>query len=400
MTQHNDQRRIVVLGAGYTGMMCAVRAARRTRGQGGRVTLVNPSTRFTERLRMHQIATGQQLADLSIPEVLADTGIEFVQGWASGIDPVQRTVRVDTADGVRLMEYDTLVYAIGSVTDTSTVPGVDVHGYTLNSPAAAARLAARLAQVPAGTVAVCGGGLTGVEAATEIAESHPGVHVVLLSRDVPGAMMSDRARAYLNRALDRLGIVVRAGVEVTKVLPDAVELAGGELVPVDACLWTTGFVASPLAAQAGFTVDRHGRIVVDATLRSVSHPSTYAIGDAAAIGQSWGMIHGTCQSGIPSGAYAADAIAGRLRGREVKPFRFGYIHQPVSLGRRDAVIQFTRADDSPRRWFLTGRWAVAYKEFVTSSPMSTYRLSKRVTIPTAALAARGGRANRHGGAAA
>jgi NADH dehydrogenase len=400
MTQHNDQRRIVVLGAGYTGMMCAVRAARRTRGHGGQVTLVNPSTRFTERLRMHQIATGQQLADLSIPEVLADTGIEFVQGWASGIDPVQRTVRVDTADGVRLLEYNTLVYAIGSVTDTSTVPGVDLHGYTLNSPAAAARLAARLAQVPAGAVAVCGGGLTGVEAATEIAESHPGVHVVLLSRDVPGAMMSDRARAYLNRALDRLGIVVRAGVEVTKVLPDAVELAGGELVPVDACLWTTGFVASPLAAQAGFTVDRHGRIVVDATLRSVSHPSTYAIGDAAAIGQSWGMIHGTCQSGIPSGAYAADAIAGRLRGREVKPFRFGYIHQPVSLGRRDAVIQFTRADDSPRRWFLTGRWAVAYKEFVTSSPMSTYRLSKRVTIPTAALAARGGRANRHGGAAA
>jgi hypothetical protein len=41
---------------------------------------------------------------------------------------------------------------------------------------------------------------------------------------------------------------------------------------------------------------------------------------------------------------------------------------------------------------------VAYKEFVTSSPMTTYRISKRVTIPGAALSARGGRANRHGGA--
>jgi NADH dehydrogenase FAD-containing subunit len=132
----------------------------------------------------------------------------------------------------------------------------------------------------------------------------------------------------------------------------------------------------------------------------VSHPSTYAIGDAAAVRQAWGTIHGTCQSGIPSGAHAADAIARRLRGREAKPFRFGYIHQPVSLGRRDAVIQFTRADDSPRRWFLAGRLAVAYKEFVTSSPMTTYRLSKRLTIPTAALSARGGRANRHGGGAA
>jgi NADH dehydrogenase FAD-containing subunit len=130
----------------------------------------------------------------------------------------------------------------------------------------------------------------------------------------------------------------------------------------------------------------------------VSHPSTYAIGDAAAIRQSWGTIHGTCQSGIPSGAYAADAVARRLHGRKVKPFRFGYIHQPVSLGRRDAVIQFTRADDSPRRWFLTGRMAILYKEFVTSSPPTTYRLSRRLNVPAAALSARGGRANRNGGA--
>jgi NADH dehydrogenase FAD-containing subunit len=400
MAHHTDQHRIVVLGAGYTGMMCAIRVARRTRGDRPRVTLVNPSGRFTERLRMHQIATGQHLADVSIPDMLAGTGVEFVQGWASRIDPATREVRVDTVDGQRLLEYDSLVYAIGSVTDATTVPGVDAHAYTLNSPQVAARLAARLAEIAQGTIAVCGGGLTGIEAATEIAESHPAVRVVLLTRDVPGSMMSERARGYLARALDRLGIQVRAGVEVIKVQPDAVELAGGELVPVDACLWTTGFVARPLAAEAGYAVDRHGRIVVDATLRSVSHPSTYAIGDAAAIRQTWGTVHGTCQSGIPSGAYAADALARRLRGRRVRPFRFGYIHQPVSLGRRDAVIQFTRADDSPRRWFLTGRLAVLYKEFVTSSPETTYRISKRLNVPAGALSARGGRANRRGGAAA
>ena len=398
MAQHQNRRRIVVLGAGYTGMMCAIRVARRTRRHGGQVTLVNPSARFTERLRMHQLATGQDLPEVSIPDLLAGTGVEFVQGWATRIDPDTHEVRVDTVDGARRLAYDTLVYAIGSVTDVSAVPGVEAHAFTLNSPGEAARLATRLAERPAGTVAVCGGGLTGIEAATEIAESHPGVRVVLLSRDVPGSMMSARARGYLDRALDRLGVEVRPGVEVTKVLPDAVQLAGGELVPVDACLWTTGFVARPLAAGSGFAMDRSGRILVDPSLRSVSHPSTFAIGDAAAIRQSWGTIHGTCQSGIPSGAFAADAVARQLRGRGAKPFRFGYIHQPVSLGRRDAVIQFTRADDSPRRWFLTGRLAVLYKEFVTSSPPTTYRLSKRLNVPAAALSARGGRANRHGAA--
>jgi NADH:ubiquinone reductase (H+-translocating) len=396
MRRTRNEHRIVVLGAGYTGMMCAIRTARRTRHHGGKVTLVNPSRRFTERLRMHQIATGQQLADHQIPDLLAGTGVDFVQGRATRIDPDRREVHVDTAGGDRLLVYDTLVYAIGSVADTTTVPGADTHAYTLDDPHAAARLAARLTEIPEGTVAVCGGGLTGAEAAAEIAESHPGVRVVLLSRDVPGSMMGDKARAYLNRALDRLGVTVRARVEITKVLPGEVELAGGEVVDVDACLWTTGFIAPPLAAESGLTVDPRGRIVVDATLRSVSHPSVYAIGDAAAIRQGWGTIHGTCQSGIPSGIHAADAIARQLAGRKSRPFRFGYIHQPVCLGRHDAVIQFTHPDDIPRRWYLTGRWAIAYKEFVTSSPPVTYAVSRRFNVPAAALSARGGRANRGG----
>jgi NADH dehydrogenase len=61
----------------------------------------------------------------------------------------------------------------------------------------------------------------------------------------------------------------------------------------------------------------------------------------------------------------------------------------VSLGRRDAVIQFTHADDTPRRWFLKGRAAIVYKELVTRSPLPAYRLSKRLTVPAAALSSRG-----------
>ncbi|MGP3959122.1 NAD(P)/FAD-dependent oxidoreductase [Nonomuraea sp. 3N208] len=388
---------IVVLGGGYTGVMSAVRLARRIRHADARVTLVNPTDRFTERLRLHQLATGQPLADYRIPELLKGTGVEFVQGRATRIDPNRREVQVASAGGERLVAYDYLVYAVGGVTDTTSVPGVDMHGYTLDSPAAAARLAERLAELESrggGTVAVAGAGLTGVEAAAEIAESYSALHVMLLGRDEPGSMMGPKARRYLSRALERLGVEVRACAEVTKVLPDAVELTGGELVPVDALLWTAGVVAAPLAEEAGLTVDAKSRVVVDATLASVSHPSVYAIGDAAAIRQAWGEIHGTCQSGIPTGAHAADTIARRLRGKKAMPFRFGYIHQPVSLGRRDAVIQFTRPDDSPGRWHLTGRAAVLYKEAVTSSPPATYRISRWVSIPTRALARTGGRASR------
>jgi NADH dehydrogenase, FAD-containing subunit len=390
---------IVVLGGGYTGIMSATQLVRRTRRAGARVVLVNPSDRFTERMRLHQTATGQTLADHRIPELLKRSGVEFVRGRATRIKPAQRQVHITGPDGrEQVLRYDYLVYAVGSRTDTS-VPGVDAHAYTLDgAERSAGHLAERLAELSrrgSGTVAVVGAGLAGVESAAEIAESHPKLQVVLLGRDEPGAGMNPKARAYLHRTLDRLGVRWRGGAQVTKVLADGVELAGGETVPADVVLWTAGVVAPPLAREAGIAVDDKDRVVVDATLASVSHPSVYAIGDAAAIRQSWGMVHGTCGSGIPSGVHAATSIARRLRGKKAKPFRFGYYHQPLSLGRRAALIQFTRADDSPGRWYLTGRLAARYKETVTSSPPMFYRMSKRMAIPTRFLLVRtGGRANR------
>ncbi|WP_328993354.1 FAD-dependent oxidoreductase [Kribbella sp. NBC_01245] len=376
---NHHPHRIVVLGAGYTGMLAAVRLARRTRKLDVEITLVNPSARFTERLRMHQIAAGQELADHRIPDLLAGAGVEFVQGWATSIDTVGQRVLVDDTTALR---YDTLVYALGSSTATDIVPGAADHAWTLNDPRTAHRFSEQLAAVAAdgGKVAVCGGGLTGIEAAAEIAENHPGLTVTLISGSRPGAMMGDKARAYLNKALDRLGVVREIGHAVTKVLPDAVELANGELVAADLVLWTAGVRVSPLAAQAGIETDARGLIVVDPGLRSVSHPNIHAIGDAAAVRQPWGQIHGTCQSGLPTAAYTADAIARELRGKQVKPFRFGYFHQPVSLGRKDAVIQFTNADDTPGRFHLTGRVAVKYKEAVSSSPVPTFKLSRKLTM--------------------
>ncbi|OQR65780.1 FAD-dependent oxidoreductase [Streptomyces maremycinicus] len=387
----NNGHHIVVLGAGYTGMFSAVRLARRTRRTGVKITLVNPSSRFVERLRMHQLASGQELTVHQIPDLLAGTGVTFVQGTATAIEPEARRI---TVDGAGILRYDTLVYAMGSSTDTSTVPGADAHAFTLDGPEIAGRFAARLTEIAAsgGTVTVCGGGLTGIEAATEIAESHPGLNVTLISRDEPGSMMGPEARAHLHGALHRLGVTLTTGSRVVEVLPDAVQLADGRLVRSDACLWTTGVKVSPLATDAGIATDDRGLVLVDATLRSVSHPEIHAVGDAAAVRLAWGQLHGTCQSGLPTAQYTADTIARLVRGRAVKPFRFGYFHQPVSLGRRDAVIQFTKADETPRRAHLTGRSAVAYKELVSGSPLTTYRFSKRMYVTT--IISKGGRATR------
>ncbi|MFE9559148.1 NAD(P)/FAD-dependent oxidoreductase [Streptomyces sp. NPDC006703] len=382
---------VLVLGAGYAGLSAAIQLAARTRKRGNlRVTLVNPYDSFTERLRLHMTATGQETAEMNIPELLEGTGAAFVRGWVTAVDAAAKTVRIDDD---RVLHYDTLVYGLGSIADTVAVPGVDDHAYTLNSPEDAALFADRLALLGRGTVVVGGSGLTGIEAAAEIAERHPELEVVLLGRQEPGASMHPKAKAHLDAALARLGVRVRSGIDVIKVLPDGVELADGSGIAAAAVLWTSGTRVSPLAGAAGLTVDERGRVVTDSALRSLSHPDVYAVGDAAAVPQGYGVIHRTCQSGMPTGVHAALSVLRTLAGKEPKPFRFGYYHTPVSLGRNDGVVQFTHPDDSPRRIVVTGRRAAKYKETVSAAPWATFVRMKKMPA-SGALWPHGGRYSR------
>lgn len=382
--------KIVVLGAGYAGLMALTGVVGRIKGRDDvQVTLVNPSERFTERLRLHQVAAGRPVADFKIPEMLEGTGVKLVKGWVTGFDAATRTVRVDDE---HILTYDTLVYALGSVTDTA-VPGADEHAYTLDNAQSATLLAKRLADPAVKTVAVCGNGLTGVEAAAEIAEAHPGLTVELLGRGESGADLGPKAKAYLDATLDRLGVRSRTGVEIVKVLSDSVALAGSDSVAADLVVWTSGVHVSPLPKAAGLEVDERGRVITDASLRSVSHPDVYAVGDAAAVRQGWGELHGTCQSGMPTGAHAGMSIVRELNGKQPKPFRFGYVHIPLSLGRGDALVQFTKPDGTPRRWSLRGKRAVWYKETVSSSPWPSCRRMMRHPA-TASVWPHGGRYTR------
>jgi NADH dehydrogenase FAD-containing subunit len=192
--------------------------------------------------------------------------------------------------------------------------------------------------------------------------------VVLVSWPQPGSWLSPRAQKYLRAAFDRLTIEVRSGVRVEEVKEDCLLLAGGTTLPFDGCIWAGGFRVPDLARETGLTVNEGGRVLVDSTLRSLSHPEVYAIGDAAAASGTWGeCVAMGCRSGGFTGPYVADAIADRLAGRTPKDFGFRYSHECISLGRRDAVIQFLNADESPHNAILTGPLAVRYKEVVLRS---------------------------------
>ncbi|MEV6018240.1 MULTISPECIES: FAD-dependent oxidoreductase [unclassified Streptomyces] len=360
------QHRIVVLGAGYTGATAAGRLARRLHREDVTITLVNPEPDFVERVRMHQLATGQELRPRPLGEMFAGTGVELKIARVTAVDVDRRTVGVTGADGPAELVYDTLVYALGSGWNDGGVPGAAEHAHEIAGRPGARRLRERLDALDAGLpVVVVGGGLTGVEAVTEIAEMRPDLHVSLAAHGALGDWLSDKGRAHLRKVTGRLGIEVHEHAAVTAVTPDAVTIADGRSLPAAVTVWTTGFAVHPIARATTLETTEHGRIKVDATMRSVSHPDVYAVGDAAlAAGPQGKPLRMSCASGVPMAWQAADAIAARLAGTKVPRVSIRYFQQCVSLGRGEGLIQFVTADDRAVDRALTGRTAALYKELI------------------------------------
>ncbi|WP_086561074.1 NAD(P)/FAD-dependent oxidoreductase [Streptomyces africanus] len=365
------QHRIVVLGAGYAGAIAAGRLARRLHREDVAITLVNAEPDFVERVRMHQLGAGQDLRPRPLGEMFAGTGVALKIAKVTGVDVDRKAVAVVDASGpgepeAGELEYDTLVYALGSGWNDQGVPGAAEHAHQIAGRPGALRLRERLARLDAGTsVVVVGGGLTGLEAATEIAEARPDLDVALAARGELGDWLSPKGRRHLRKVFDKLGITVHEHALVTGVEADRVGTAGGETIPAAVTVWTTGFAVHPIARATTLDVTDTGRIVVDGTMRSVSHPDVYAIGDAAlAMGPGDKPLRMSCASGTPMAWQAADAIAARLTGGKLPNVPLRYFNQCISLGRGDGLIQYVTADDRSVRAALTGRLAAVYKELV------------------------------------
>ncbi len=387
MRNHRPKHRIVVLGAGYAGSYVAGILARRVSSKDAEITVVNAESDFVQRLQLHRIAAGHEIAAPQLTEVFAGTPIQLRVARVTAIEPEHRIISVADGDGGGEIEYDTLLYALGSRVADHGVPGVAEHAYDVAGRPSALRLRERLdtleQQADVGTVLVVGDGFTGIESATEIAESRPGLSVTLLGRGELGSQLSDGARRHLRQSCDRLGITVLEHMSVEAVDANGVRCADGSMIASDATVWTGGFAVHPIAAASGLEISPTGRIVVDRTMRSVSHPNVYAAGDSVhAMGDNGHPLPMSCGSAGFTGRQAVEAIVARLTGREVPTTDLPFKLVHVSLGRRDAILQTYDVDAQPKPKYTGGRWAARTKAAIVKGSLwgsahPTYGMPKR-----------------------
>src|SRR5258708_1162581 len=177
LTAQSPHTSVVVIGAGYAGLLLTARLAGKAPKRTVGITLVSEADTFTERVRLHQLATNQTIQVRPIAEVLRGTGVRFVRGRVTTIAPERHEITIEDRQQTQRLRYDYLVYALGSLTDRQRVPGVAEHAYTLapRGPLSAAALRAVLPAVAArgGTVIVCGAGPPGTATAAELAAACP-----------------------------------------------------------------------------------------------------------------------------------------------------------------------------------------------------------------------------------
>ncbi|WP_040690375.1 NAD(P)/FAD-dependent oxidoreductase [Nocardia vinacea] len=359
------KHRIVVLGAGYAGAITAGRLAKRLHRDDVEITLVNADPEFVERIRMHQLASGQDLPVRPLRDLFAGTGVQVRIARVTAVDVDRKTIDL-TGENIG---YDTLVYALGSTIADYGVPGVAEHAHNVAGKQAALRLRARLNELRAGeTALIVGGGLTSIEVAAEIAEARPDLEVAIAARGGVGDWLDEKAQRHLRGAFERFGITVHEHADVTRVTANGVITRSGQDIPAQMTVWTAGFTVHPMAAATTLAVSDSGRIVVDATLRSVSHPDVYAVGDAAhAEGVGGKPLRMGCATANPMAWQGADAMAARLTGRKVPDAPIGYASQCISLGRRDGIIQKVTPDDQPTSKVVTGRMGARIKELICAA---------------------------------
>ncbi|OKH74501.1 pyridine nucleotide-disulfide oxidoreductase [Mycobacterium sp. SWH-M5] len=353
---------IVVIGGGYAGVLAANRLQK---AKDAIITLINPRPEFVERIRLHQMAAGNHSATAGYDTLLGER-VRLLVDSALRIDAPIRQVQLASGD---VVDYDYLLYAVGSTGGVpSSVPGAAEHAHPLSEFEQAQRLRERLQDVPmSAPIVVVGGGLTGIEAAGEFAESG---RAVTLVTDVVGASLGVQARRSVVKALTKLGVTIVDGpdVLVTSVGATEVTLADGRTLPSAVTVWTTGFGVPGLAAASGLTTDELGRLITDETLTSVDDGRIVAAGDAAS--PSGIPLRMSCQAAGPMGVQAADTVLARIAGTEPAVLNQAFTGQCVSIGRTYGTVQIAHSDDTPRRVYIGGRVGAAVKEQVCKATLT------------------------------
>lgn len=359
MTQ--DRARILIIGGGFGGLFTALDLS-----EAGDVTLVSDEDHFLFAPMLYEYFSGEVQAWHIAPDYkeLLDENVRFVRGKVGGIDLDQGEVEVE---GRReKLSYDVLVLAVGGVTNYWGVEGAEQFTIPFRKLAHANTLRRRMTEAldhvqpdaapqdarQALTFAVVGGGASGVELSTKMADLlrdaiqrralHGEARVLVIEmtdRIVPG--MGDEIRQYVENALIESRVEIHTQTRVARVTAGTITLEhNNTLSELDtaAVVWTAGVRVSPLVEKLAVEKDERGLILVEQTLQVRGRQNVFALGDIAYYKDVAPTLAGTAQLALQEAHLAARNVRAFIEGRALKSKHFVELGEAVSLGTERAAV--------------------------------------------------------------
>jgi NADH dehydrogenase len=345
------------LGAGFGGLTAA-----RAMAKDADVTLVDRHNFQTFLPLLYQVSTAGLAADHVVHPIrgaLRKSGVKFRMGSPLSVDHKNKTVKLDSSE---VLEFDHLVVALGSATADFGVPGVAEYGMGMKSVNEAITIRAavmrrfedlcRFEDDTRLSIAVVGGGPTGVEMAGALAElkrgplkndmEHAAKHIDIYlieagPRILP--MFSEKLSARAESDLRKLGVIVRTNTSVREVQSRKIIVKEGAPIPAEITVWAAGVKGEPTAELLNLPI-AGSRIDVEESLRVNHYPHVWAIGDiAGAKGADGRFLPMVAPVAMQQARFVAKQILRAHRGQELQPFKYLDKGSMATIGRHKAVVE-------------------------------------------------------------
>ncbi len=374
--------RIVVVGGGAGGLELVTRLGDQL-GKGGRahVTLVDKEATHIWKPLLHEVAAGSMDPHAHQLEYIAQARwhhFEFQQGGMLDLDRVNKSITVSAVldeEGnpvlpERQVPYDTLVLAIGSITNFFGVAGAAEHAMAIDTVGQAEQVRRRILaacmraqtryaesggqQMQKVNLVIIGGGATGVELAAELRNTAQvlaayGLHRLNPQRDIRISLVEagprilpplpERIASATAQLLGKLKVEILTGDPVTEVRRDAVLTKSGRVLPSDLTVWAGGIKVPAILSDIGLPTNPLGQVIVSPTLQTITDPDIFALGDCAscpwpATGKS---VPPRAQAAHQQAALLLETMKRRLIGRSLPTFTYRDYGSLISLGHFETV---------------------------------------------------------------
>lgn len=358
-----EKPRIVILGAGYAGMMTTKRLIQQLSPEEADITLVNKHNYHYQTTWLHEVAAGTinpNQARVMISDIFSESRVQLIYDTVEKINKDENKVVLGKGE----LEYDFLVVALGFSTNTFGIEGMEENAFSITDIDSSREISQHIEYQFASynsnedkdptdlAILVGGAGFTGIELVGELVEKvpelckkydiDPNIPRIINVEASPTILagFDENLVTYAKQSLENRGVEFHLNAMISKCSEEGFIIGegDGELIKAGTVIWTGGVTGNEVLGKSGFDLNR-GKVSVDEYLKDPSAENVFVLGDC-----SWVMNEEigrpyppTAQIAMQEADFAAHNIKALLYGESLRGFRFDDKGTVASLGKKDAM---------------------------------------------------------------